>query len=294
MTMIQSKSISRFSLPGVVAVMLTILCSGAAKADVGFYTEHETVMPNPQTQQPVTKTVRSWHQGKKFKKENPLTGETTIVDLDRKKAFGVNDEKKTYWELPTKEYQKLSLMQLFTLGVTATPDGKISVRDDLFMPTGKAKKIDGKTSYEVKINYPPMPAKAQMEMATSIWLSEEVDIPKAKLIDELRITLNNPKGPEFEKLFNHWKRLDGYPILTETVLKAQGKTIRSTEKLTVHRKEKFPKSMFQVPKGYKKTIDPMKRIEQMQKQLMQKQAEMKKANEGKSKAKKTRPAGAIN
>ncbi len=251
------------------SVCLVVVLS-ALPAWAGFYTEHQTVVPNPITQQTITKTVRAWHDGKKFKKENPLNGETIIIDLDSDMVYGVNYNAKTFWQLKSDEYQRLATIQLFAMGVTANPDGTITVSDNLFTPTGKTKTVEGKNAYEVNINYPPVPnVPAGQGMKTSIWMSEDVKLPKEKLIDELRISLNNPKGPEYKKFFAQWRKLDGYPVQTETTLSTPKGEIKSTETLKVYRKEKIPASAFKVPKGYKKTVDPITRLQQMQRQMME-------------------------
>jgi len=259
--------------PSSLAVAaLVVALSPAARA--GYYVEHKAELPNPMTQQLMESTVRSWHEGKRFKRENPLRGETVIIDLEKGQVTGVNDGAKTFWQVPVERYRKLAVVSLIVMGVQMSPDGKVKVPDGLLAPTGQKLTIAGSgtnrwDAYEVRVNGKlPVPG-----MTTSFWLSEDVGLPMEKMIDEMRIALNDPKDPELKKLFDQWRALKGYPVQSVTVVETPRGTLKTTETLMSWRKETIPAATFEVPKGYTKTIDPITQLENMQAEMRKKMAE---------------------
>lgn len=252
-----------------VALSAALLLSWlpAAPAAAGYYLEHEAVLPNPQNpQKPMRATIRSWHEGRRYKRETPgRGGEFVIIDLDAKKVWGVNDEKRTYWEMPAEKYKQLALMSLLVMGVKPKPDGDIITPDGIFKVTGQKGEIAGRKAYEVKINAPTLPA----GMSTTFWVSKEIPLPMSRMVAELRAALGNPKGEGFKKLFDQWEALDGYPVQSVTSVNLpQGRMVTS-ETLLVYRDEKIPKSTFQVPKGYALVKDPVTEAEEMMQKRMQ-------------------------
>ncbi len=77
------------ALNSTIATLMTVLLLAAAPATAGYYLEHETLMPDPVTKEMKTHTVRSWHEGKRFKRENPMRNETVIIDLERNEVYGL-------------------------------------------------------------------------------------------------------------------------------------------------------------------------------------------------------------
>src|SRR5690606_2363134 len=112
------------ALAAVAAAFVT-LSSSAAHA--GYYMEHEAVMPNPQTMKPERTTIRSWHEGKRFKRQSPMRNEFVVIDLDKGEVLGINDDTRTYWKMPTANYLQIALMSLMVMGVKPTPDGGLTV-----------------------------------------------------------------------------------------------------------------------------------------------------------------------
>mgnify|MGYP000005533475 CR=1 FL=1 len=266
-----SKALSTALVSSLVAVVALASQSAAA----GYYVEHEMVMPNPMAMQnpgmggvPTMKTkVRSWHDGNKLRKETEMRNETVIIDADKGMVYGLNTASKTYWEITVERYRKISLMQLMVFGVKTQADGSVLVPENLFMPTGQVATVNGRKSFELKLNA-PLPT----GMTTSIWCSQEVKMPVQKVADELRIALGNPKNPGYSKLFKQWERLDGYPVQTvTTVPTAQGPLVTS-ETLLAYREEKVPASMFTVPKGFTKVVDPITQTEEMQRRMREQAA----------------------
>jgi hypothetical protein len=234
----------------VVVHVVVGLCGASARA--GFYMEQEAVMPNPVTFQPVTATVRSWHEGKKFKRENPMRNEVVIIDLDKSQVVGLNATNHTYWRLPADRYRQLALASLVVMGITPRPDGSIDVPDPLFVATGERAKIEGRDAYRVKVQ-----GKLPAGVETELWMSEDVPLTTESMVNELRMALGDPKDPSFERLYAQWKELKGYPIQNVTTVNtARGRVITS-ETLLTYREQKIPDAEFDIPKGYTLTEDPI-------------------------------------
>lgn len=257
------------ALSTIASVLPVLTVLAAAPVSAGYYLEHETIMPDPVTKEMTTHTVRSWHEGKRFKRENPMRNETVIIDLERNEVYGLNKTNKTYWKVTPEKYKQLAIVTLLVMGVQVTPQGGIMVPDNMLSPTGKVQTIEGKESYEVKVNNTSLPQAQGMTMSTSFWLSRDVKIPIEKMIDELRIALNNPKGEQYQRLFDQWRDLDGYPVQSVTTVTTPQGTMVTKETLKTYKRKKIPASEFTVPKGYKKTVDPITQLEQMGKQMQQ-------------------------
>lgn len=253
-------------MPRLARTLALTLAIGfvAPAAHAGFYMEHEAELPNPMTMKPEKHTVRSWHQGRKFKRENPMRNETVIIDLDTKIVTGVNDEKKTYWQTTSDRYKSLALMSLIVMGVQFNQFGGFVVPDGLLQPTGEVKRVAGNQAYEVRVN-----GKLPPGMKTSFWLSTDVQVPMEKMIDELRLSLGDPKDPQLTKLFAQWRALDGYPVQTETVIQTPRGAITTRETLVKYKKQRIGADVFAVPKGYTKTSDPITQLEQLARQMQQ-------------------------
>lgn len=233
-------------------VVVVISFFGGTTASAGYYMEQEAVVPNPVTFQPVTATVRSWHEGRKFKRENPLRNEVVIIDLDKSEVMGLNAANRTYWRLPSERYRQLALASLVVMGITPRPDGSIEVPDPLFVVTGVRATIEGRDAYQVKVQ-----GKLPAGVETELWMSEAVPLTTDTLVDELRLALGDPKDPTFERFFAQWRALKGYPIQNVTTVNtAKGRVITS-ETLLTFREQKIPASEFAVPTGYTLTEDPI-------------------------------------
>lgn len=219
--------------------------------------EHEAVLPNPVTLQPIKQTIRSWRDGKKYKRENPMRNETVIVDLDKREVTGISTTNKTYWKLSADKYQQLAMVSLIVMGVSASADGRLSVPDPMFIKSNETATIDRWKAYRVDVA-----GKLPPGVSTTIWLSEDVKLPMDDLIEQLRVSLGDPKTPELEPLFLQWKALKGYPVQTVTTIKTPQAEVVTSETLLTYREVKIPASEFQVPKGFVLITDPITELEQ--------------------------------
>ncbi|MFZ9888439.1 MAG: hypothetical protein ACO3JL_13130 [Myxococcota bacterium] len=249
----------------VRAVVLVCALGAGAEARAGYYMEHEAVLPNPQTMQPQRSTVRSWHEGRRFKRQTPMTNEFVIIDLDKGEVVGINEDLRTYWRMPSARYHQVSLMSLMVMGVTPTADGGIATPPGLFKKTGQTAEIAGRKAYEVEVQ-----GKLPPGMRTTFWLSTEVPLPMARMVEQLNFALGEPKHPGFQDLFAQWRSLEGYPVQSITSMRfPQGGVITTSETLVLYRDEKVSPSVFEVPKGYSMTTDPITLAEQALQQAKQ-------------------------
>ncbi len=243
-----------------VVVVAVVVLSGAARA--GYYMEHEAILPNPATMAPMKASVKSWHEGKRFKRESAIRNEVVIIDLETRVVTGLNPAAKTYWKLPAERYRQLALLSLVVMGVQPKPDGSIDVPDPLFAATGQTAVIEGRKAYQVKVQ-----GKLPQGVETEVWLSEEVPLTTEKLIDELRLALGDPKDKSFELFFNQWRELKGYPIQNVTSVMTPKGRIQTSETLLTFREMKIDPSEFAVPKGFTLTEDPITMMERMTAQM---------------------------
>ncbi len=239
----------------VVAAACAALVSTAAHA--GIYMEHEAVLPNPADMtKSIKQTLHSWQEGKRYKRESPLKNETVIIDLEKGEVYGVNSAKKTYWKLSADKYQQLAVVSLVVMGVKLTPQGQPVVPDPMFAPTGQTATIEGRKATELKVAAPLPPG-----VTTSIWVSKDVPVDPSRLVDIMRLSLGDPKGPAYETLFRQWASLKGYPVQNVTQIRTPQGLITTSETLLTYREMKIPKSEFEVPKGYALIEDPLTELQ---------------------------------
>jgi hypothetical protein len=239
----------------VSALVLTLV---AQAAHAGLYMEHEALLPNPADMtKSLKQTLHSWQDGRKYKRESPLRGETVIIDLDKGEVYGVNVSKKTYWKMAAEKYQQLAMLSLVVMGVKIGPDGQPVVPDPMFAETRNTSKINDRWSAsEVRVagQLPP-------GVSTSIWVSTDVTVPQKKLVDQMRVSLGDPKGAAYDALFRQWGALKGWPVQNVTTIQTARGTIVTSETLLLIREEKVDAKEFEVPKGFALVTDPVTEME---------------------------------
>ena len=255
----------RFSNALAIATVFgTLAVTGAASppARAGVELVHEVILPNPVTYQPLKQEVKTWQEGRRLRRETPMTRETVIVDLDAHEVTGISDEKRTFWKLPSDKYQRLALASLAVMGVQVQADGQAVVPDPLFSATGATAEIAGHPAVEYKI-VGPLP----QGVSTSVWIATDTGLKIDQLVDQMRLSLGDPKGAGFESLFRQWKGLKGYPVQNVTTVRTAKMEIITSETLLKVTQKKIPKSFFEVPAGYALVTDPVTLLEeQMAKQ----------------------------
>jgi hypothetical protein len=240
----------------VVTSALLCLTLAAASAHAGRYFEHETVTPNPVTGKPVKALVRTWQDGNRVKRENPMRNEVVIVDLDKHEVTGINASQKTWWHIPSDRYRQVAVLSLLVMGVQPRPDGTLDVPDGLFQPTGERAVIEGRKAWEVRVV-----GKLPTGVTTSIWLSDEVPMTSRDLVAELRLALSDPKGKDYDALFAQLLKLKGYPVQNVTSARTPQGMVTSSETLLKVKDQPIDPREFTVPTGYTQVTDPLTEME---------------------------------
>jgi hypothetical protein len=249
-------------LRAVVVVLVSLLWD-SVRAQAGYYLEQELVVPNPVTFQPIRSTVRSWHEGKRSKREDPARNEMVVLDLETRTVIGLNSSARTYWKLPAERYRQLALASLVVLGVRPQADGTLEVPETLFVPTGLKATVAGREATQVKVKGSLPPG-----IETELWLSESVPLTTETIVIDLRLALGDPQHPSFERFFAQWRSLKGYPIQTVTTVTTPKGRVVTSETLLRFVPQTIDPSEFDVPAGYTLTEDPITQKERvMQNQI---------------------------
>jgi hypothetical protein len=169
----------------------------------------------------------------------------TIIRFDINKIYQINHSKKTYSEidlpvdlektLPPQGKQMLDMMEA---SVKVADTGE----------TLKIKEWDCK-KYLVEIDVSMMGMTMPMKM--NIWTSQDIDI-NLDLYKKFNseITEMNPFVKGFAEEF---KKIRGYPILTEFSMKMMGTESKYREEVISVEKKDAPAGTYDLPEGYTKT-----------------------------------------
>jgi hypothetical protein len=238
--------------------LLVVACLSSSVAHAGLYLEHEAVLPNPADMtKSIKQTLHTWHEGNRFKRESPLRNETVIIDLDKGEVYGVNTQKKTYWQLPAAKYRQLAMLSLVVMGVKVSADGTPIVPDPMFAATGQTATIEGRPAFEVKVA-----AQLPPGVTTSLWLSKAVALDPSQLVQQMKVSLGNPTGAAFDRLYAQWGGLSAYPVQNVTTIRLPNNALITTsETLLTYREMKIPASEFAVPAGFALVGDPITELE---------------------------------
>lgn len=89
---------------------------------------------------------------------------------------------------------------------------------------------------------------AMGETKMTLWASPDVkfEFPATELFDTMKYALT----PGMEAMAKEFKKIDGYPVLTETVAQMMGAEVKSTEELVSVETKAAPAGTWDVPAGY--------------------------------------------
>lgn len=242
----------------VVVCALVLACLGpAAAARAGLLLEHEAVMPNPANpSEMIRATVRSWHEGRRMKRESPLRGETIVIDLEKREVYGIHEQNRTWWKMPAERYQQLALGSLLVMGVKMGPDGQPRAPEPMFVATQREAEIEGRRAREVQVASPGAPG-----VTMSLWISKDVGLSPRVLEDQMRVSMGDPRGVGYDALFRQWGALDGYPVQNVTTVRTPQGTLTTSETLLTVRALQVPDSDFAIPGGFALIDDPLTALE---------------------------------
>lgn len=170
---------------------------------------------------------------------------STIIRLDKKKIYILDHNQKTYSEinlpidlekaLSPKAQKMLDMMEITS-----------SVTD-----TGETRQIKNWEAHKYVVNISATMMGMDMPIKMEIWSSKEtgvnLDVYK-KFSDEL-LSLN----PFTKNLVEEFKKIKGYPVLTQTSMKMMGSEMTTCEEVISVEEKESPSGIYQLPQGYQKT-----------------------------------------
>jgi len=236
-----------FLLPFIFLFSLT------AQADIFMKQKHHTDGMTIMGQtQPAKDTIQKiWITEDKISNESEE--QTVLMFFDKKMMYIINHAQKTYMEMPLdfnaamsqsgkedgeKKPNFMNMAQGMKFEVTVTP-------------TNETKKINKwncrKYNQKLSIGMGPV--------VSEIWASEELKMDYnvyAKFSSAMMTTMPGFSG-SMEKAIDEFKKIKGVPVLTTTTMNMMGMEMKSSQELLEFKDETAPKSVFDIPKGYKKT-----------------------------------------
>ena len=238
-----------------LALILSFGTYGAAFAQQlpDVYIEEQLVGPSLSGGLPGTGVIKSWISGRKLKKEAPGGEEVFIFRADLNKVYVVNTTRKSYIEIPMSEMRMMTEKSLDMY--IPKKNGVVQLPDELYVKTGKTKKIGAWKTYEVEVN--SMQSGPGMESKTTMWVTKDLDFDHSFLIRIFKITMGDEVSPDLRKLFDKMTDLDGYPVQQITTTTFQNQTFTSTNTLLKIERKKIDDSVFVVPGDYTR-IEPPK------------------------------------
>jgi len=238
----------------ILSLLVVVLAFGAyLHADVYIRTKtHADAMSMMGQNQPARDSVTEQWLSEDMVTTN-MESQSIILDLKANKMFIVNISEKTYVEtdlpldmaklLPPQAAQVMGGMMKAT--VTVAPNGQTKQ-----VGTWKC------AGYDVTIAMPMM----MMTMKQTVWAASNVGVDLNRFMAKAYGTIIKAQNMMFDDAaVNEMKKIDGFPILTETTLEMMGtQNHRSSEVVEISKKTP-PAGVYAVPDGFTKTDKlPMK------------------------------------
>lgn len=177
---------------------------------------------------------------------------SVIIRADKKVQYIIDHEKKTYTEISmdfskmTSGVDKEAGQQMQDMMKNMMKDVKISVK-----PTGEKKKINNwnckKYIQEIEMMMGPM--------TMEIWATEDIKIDATIFSHYLggQFAAMPGMAQHMDKIMEESKKIKGTYVLTQTSLNVMGSQIKTSVELLEFKEKSAPDSVFEIPKGYKKT-----------------------------------------
>ncbi|MFQ6110337.1 MAG: DUF4412 domain-containing protein, partial [Candidatus Aminicenantales bacterium] len=227
-------------------VLSIALLPHPAKADSHIkkfrHTDAMTIMG--QTQPAKDEEGATWMTKDKMR-EDEGKSRSTIVRLDLKKIYVIDHEKKEYVEidlpidfekiLPSEAKQMMQMMEV-TAKVTETQEVQ------------KIKKWDCK-KYLVEIGFSMMGMNMPMKM--DMWVTKGIDID-FNLYEKFQTEMLSLQ-PIFKDFIEEFKKIKGYPVLTEMTMTMMGTETKTKEEVISVEKKNAPEGTYDIPEGYSKS-----------------------------------------
>ena len=178
--------------------------------------------------------------------------QSIIMRSDKNVQYIIDHEKKTYMEVSL-DFSKMApgadmedAAQMQNLMKNMMKNVKVSVR-----ATGEKKKINKwaceKYIQEVEMFMGPM--------TMEIWATEDIKIDQTLLTQYFagQFAAIPGMGQQMEAIMKESKKIKGAHVLTKTTMDMMGSQIKTSVELMEYKNTNAPNSVFNIPKGYKKT-----------------------------------------
>lgn len=241
-----------FSLRIFAAAALAALLVSAASAEKAHYLERMEITGSFQGGGQDTVYSKIWVGEEKFRSE---TGDEIIIArLDKGVFWMISARDKTYSEVDVDMMRQLSGMAMMMLGVLTDEKGNILVPDDLYVKTGREKKVGEWSTYEIALN--DKYAGDGFVQKLSMWVSPDINAPKNLYSNMMRMFIGGFKG-EGKKLIKFWEEMDGFPVLTEI----ESMMMNSTTLIMKVDAVDISPRLYELPEGYKQVESPFQGLE---------------------------------
>lgn len=184
--------------------------------------------------------IQIWAAGDRLRRDEG--DQSTILRLDKSRLYIVDHADRTYSEVPL----PIDLRKMMPKGTEAMADQvaagmKVSVQ---VAPSDQTKKIGQWTArrYDVTVQ-----SAMGMKILTTMWISQ--DLKDFKPFNELAGTMAalQPGSGEWVK---ELKKIDGFPVLTESQVDALGARFSTREELVAVETREAPAGIYELPAGY--------------------------------------------
>ena len=179
-------------------------------------------------------------------------GTDSIIRFDEKRMIHIDHKQKTFTSMTFEQMQKMMDSLGQQLGKEKGEDGQQAMQ--------AMKKLFGNVSDSVKVTkqgpgeriagYPTQKYLVEMGfMQMEMWAAPDLKMPPV-YYDSIKMKAQNPMF-DMSKLYDEFKKIDGYPMKQVTVMSMMGMKMTTTKEVTSVTKGPVPGATFEVPAGYR-------------------------------------------
>jgi hypothetical protein len=239
------KKRSFFMIPALLFMIALVFSPFQAKADQVIkakkHTDAFSMAGQSQPAQDVE--VTTWLGKDRMRRdEGDLT---TLIRLDKNKMYMINNADKTYSEMDL-PFDMEAVLPPEAKQIISTMDVSSTITD-----TGETQTINNWKckKYLVEISVSMMGMSIPIKM--DLWTTDDlgIDLDQYKRLYAETLALN----PMFQDFIEEFKKMDGYPVLTEFSLNMMGSEQKYKEEVVSVDKQDPPAGTYELPEGYTKT-----------------------------------------
>ena len=234
-----------FTIPALLFMISLVFSPSLMKADQVIkgkkHTDAFSMMGESQPAKDEETTT--WLDKDKMRRDEGET--TTLIRLDNNKMYVINHADKTYSELDL-PFDVEAALPAETQQMMSSMDVSSKITD-----TGETQTINNWKckKYLVEITVSGMGMSWPITMG--IWTSNDlgIDMGQYKKLYAETLALN----PMFQDFIEEFKKMEGYPILTEFSMDMMGAEQKYREEVLSIEKKEAPAGTYDLPEGYTKT-----------------------------------------